>query len=427
LLFPLLANAYTWQFTNQPRQCQTVSVAVEGSGQPPYSILLIPTGPTPLPNNTEVRTIQNINFTGSSTTLSFKLTYPENSSFVAVLSDSSGFGSGGASASVTVLPSSDSSCYNASQPAQVAWDFSIDPSNGLTQCESVRLWWEPPFVNGTVNFYGTIPGGTSFVIPQGSLSSNNNTGTGFNWTVDITGGTNVLLIGSDDRGIGSGGSAAFIISYATNSSCLSSSSPSSTAGNPAGGSYPTSTNQPSTDNGNHTSSSNTGAIVGGVVGAIVLLLSAALFAFYFLRRRPYSAISKERPVNVLQDDEDGNGEDHDLPQYYAPEPYLVPDPTIRGTSDAASTQERPLSMTTADFMRPPTPMTAASTTTRKSAAPPQLRPVNIIQHDDAGPSDDPSGHSEAETIELPPAYTNIRQAQRSPLASSTPAATEDDS
>lgn len=171
-LFPLLANAYTWHFSTQPRQCQTVSVAIDGSGQPPYSILLIPTGPSPLPNNTEVRTIQNINFTGSSTTLSFKLTYPENSSFVAVVrshlsatfsqlfahiaphylqvSDSSGFGSGGASTSVTVLPSSDSSCYNTSQQAQVAWDFSLDPSNGLTQCESVRLWWEPPFVNGFV-------------------------------------------------------------------------------------------------------------------------------------------------------------------------------------------------------------------------------------------------------------------------------------
>lgn len=84
-LFPLLANAYTWHFSTQPRQCQTVSVAIDGSGHPPYSLLLIPTGPTPLPNNTEVRTIQNINFTGSSTTLSFKLTYPENSSFVAVV------------------------------------------------------------------------------------------------------------------------------------------------------------------------------------------------------------------------------------------------------------------------------------------------------------------------------------------------------
>jgi hypothetical protein len=84
-LFPLLANAYTWQFTSQPRQCQNLSLAVQGSGQPPYSLLIIPTGPTPIPNNTEVRLIQNIPFSGSSTTLSFKLDYPENSSFVAVV------------------------------------------------------------------------------------------------------------------------------------------------------------------------------------------------------------------------------------------------------------------------------------------------------------------------------------------------------
>jgi len=166
-----------------------------------------------------------------------------------------------------------------------------------------------------------------------------------------------------------------------------------------------------------------------VIGGAVLLLAGALVAFCFLRRRPYSAISKERPVNVLQDDEDGNEENHDLPQYYAPEPYLVPDPTIRGTSEANSTHDRPLSMTTADIQRPQTPMTTTSTTTRKSALPPQLRPVNIIQHDDAGPSEDLSSHGESETIELPPAYTNIRQTQRSPLAASTstPTAADDDS
>lgn len=165
-----------------------------------------------------------------------------------------------------------------------------------------------------------------------------------------------------------------------------------------------------------------------MVGGIILLLAGALVGFFFLRRRPYSALSKERPVNVLQDDEDGNGENLDLPQYYAPEPYLVPDPTIRGTSEAASTHDRPLSMTTADIQRPHTPLTATSTATRKSAAPPQLRPVNIIQHDDAGPSEDLSSHGEPETIELPPAYTNLRQTQRSPLAStSTPTAADDDS
>lgn len=93
----------------------------------------------------------------------------------------------------------------------------------------------------TVGFYGAIPGGTSFAVPQGSLSTNNSTGTGFGWTVDITGGTNVIIIGNDGRGIGSGGSAPFTISYSGNNSCLKSTSPSSTAGSPAGGSYPTST------------------------------------------------------------------------------------------------------------------------------------------------------------------------------------------
>ncbi|KAI0000168.1 hypothetical protein BJV74DRAFT_146232 [Russula compacta] len=425
-LFPLLASAYTWQFNSQPRQCQNVSLSVMGSGQPPYSLLIIPYGPTPLPNNTEVRTIENIPFPGNSNTLTFELNYPENSSFVAVVSDKSGIGSGGTSTPVTVLQSSSSSCYNASQPAQWAWVFNVDPSGGLTQCQSARLWWESIYVNGTVNFYGVIPGGTSFAIPQGSITTNNVTGTGFDWLVDITGGTNLLLVGSDDRGIGSGGSAPFTISYAQNSSCLNSNSPSSTAGSPAGGSYPTSTSDSSTSNsGSHSNINNTGAIVGGVVGAAIFLFAAAMVVFYVLRRRPYSSISKQRPVNVLQDDEDGNDSNPDLPHYYTPEPFLVPDPTIIGTSEAASTQGRPLSMTTADI-RPQTPTSATTTTTRKSAAPPQLRPVNIVQHDDAGPSEYTAGHGEPETIELPPAYSNIRPLQRSPLAASSTSRAEDD-
>jgi hypothetical protein len=39
-----------------------------------------------------------------------------------------------------------------------------------------------------------------------------------------------------------------------------------------------------------------------------------------------------------------------------------------------------------------------------------MRPVNIIQHDDAGPSEGgPKEEDEPETIELPPAYTNIKK------------------
>jgi hypothetical protein len=84
LLSPLLVNAYSWRFTSPPRQCENVTLSIQGSGgQPPYSLLIIPTGPSPLP--VEVRLAQNIPFSGTSTTLSFNLKYPANSTFVAVV------------------------------------------------------------------------------------------------------------------------------------------------------------------------------------------------------------------------------------------------------------------------------------------------------------------------------------------------------
>ncbi len=56
-----------------------------------------------------------------------------------------------------------------------------------------------------------------------------------------------------------------------------------------------------------------------------------------------------------------------------------------------------------------------TTTTRKSAASSQLRPINIILHDDADPNEDSSGEGEPETIELPPVYSKIYRTRRSPL------------
>ncbi|KAI0064397.1 hypothetical protein BV25DRAFT_317474 [Artomyces pyxidatus] len=414
LILPSLSDAYTWSFNNAPRQCQNVSLSIQGSGQPPYSLLMIPTGPSPLGNN-EVRTIQNLPFPGSSTTLNFKLNYPANSSFVAVVSDSSsnGFGSGGTSVPVAVETSSDASCYDPSTNVQGPWTFSIFPTGGITQCESVRLWWEQPNVNGTVALQGVIPGGDSFQIPTTTLSTNEQTGTGFNWTVDVRGGTAMLIVAGDDGGLGRGGSAPYTVSYASDTSCLQADSPSSTPGSPAGGSYPTSIQTGGGGSGGG-HSSNTGAIVGGVVGGVAALLIVAILALVYLRRRRFTSGTKERPVNILQDDEDDHHSRHDLPQYYEPEPFLVPDPTVAHT-DGTSTHEddarRPLSGSSASFMRPNTPgqrsMTSLSTNTRKSGMPPQLRPVNFIQHDDAGPSV-PAETQEPETIELPPAYNNLR-------------------
>jgi hypothetical protein len=143
---------------------------------------------------------------------------------------------------------------------------------------------------------------------------------------------------------------------------------------------------------------------------VIFLVLAGLVAFWFVRRRVKTALSQQRPVNVLQDDEDGNEDQwHYLPQNYAPQPFLMPDPSNRGTSEPTSTQDdRPLSMSTVttDVQSPLTP-------TSKTRSFPQIPPVNIIQHHDAGPSEDLSGQVEPETIELPPAYSNIRQLRRS--------------
>lgn len=55
-------------------------------------------------------------------------------------------------------------------------------------------------------------------------------------------------------------------------------------------------------------------------------------------------------------------------------------------------------------------MPATVQSSRKSAS--GLRPmrlVNIVQHDDAGPSESAPRDEEPETIELPPAYTNLKK------------------
>jgi hypothetical protein len=99
-----------------------------------------------------------------------------------------------------------------------------------------------------------------------------------------------------------------------------------------------------------------------------------------------------------------------LPQFYQPEPFVVPDPTTESSHGYTSDGERRPSMqSSTDLLRSGTPdlhgvMSASGGSSRKTPfGPPQLRPVNIIQHDDAGPDEG------AETIELPPAYTNIRR------------------
>jgi len=132
-------------------------------------------------------------------------------------------------------------------------------------------------ISRTVTFYGTIPGGTSFTIPQGSLSTNVKTGTGFSWTVNIAAGTSVILIGNDAAGIGTGGSAEFAIGSTNDDTCIHDNSPSSTPGNPAG-SYPTSISNPSSI-GSGISSSGTSQSSGNGTGSYPTTSASGLSSF----------------------------------------------------------------------------------------------------------------------------------------------------
>ena len=92
----------------------------------------------------------------------------------------------------------------------------------------------------TPNFVGIIPGGQSFTIPEPLITNLLSEGTGFSWTASIIGGTTLMVVAGDNRGMGSGGYATFTVNLNSDGSCLNNLSPSSTPGAPAG-TYSTST------------------------------------------------------------------------------------------------------------------------------------------------------------------------------------------
>ena len=374
-----------------------------------------------------------------------------NTDILSQVSDSQEFGSGGTSSAASVVDSDDSSCFNASATTSVTPSFyyHLDPDNQFVQCTTSRIWWDPSTVEGTPTFYGVIPGGDSFNITFSNTTQKANEGTGFDWIPPIRGGTTLMIGAGDNRGLGSGGSVTYIVSSGnSNSTCLNSDSPSSTAGSPAGGSYPTSTAE--AENSNSSSSSNAGPIAGGVVAALVVICAFVLVLVFLRRRKKQAAQNKEKPDLFMDNERPASAQDGEIARLAPPEPYIVPSepagsewgaessvgvPTSSygygiGTGAAAaaaasgrntpSAYDRRHSIfsdsTEQDHLRPGTPQTMASgsmmgssmmTGSGRKGAPPVLRPVNIIQHEDAGAP--PPADADPETIELPPAYTNIRQ------------------
>ncbi|KAL0057352.1 hypothetical protein AAF712_016008 [Marasmius tenuissimus] len=305
--FPSNSLGYTWNFKSTPTQCGQLTIAINGQGSPPYSVLILPSDATPFPNGTEVRKIMEEKSSGDSSEITFQLKYPASSRFVAVVSDSTGFGSGGTSTAVQVDSSANSSCYNASTSVVPEWEFHTEPPSQIVQCQPTRLWWHPRDVKGPVSFLGVIPGGISFKIPPGRITDNSTRGlgTGFSWVPNIRAGTVLHIVASDGQGIGNGGSMRPTVgdNLSRDNSCLNDQSPSSTASGPVP-SITTPESRPSgatkapetTGNGPETPSPTplpVVAIVVSAIGGFLMIGVIALILRCYLRKRR-SAAGRQR-------------------------------------------------------------------------------------------------------------------------------------
>ncbi|KAJ1311691.1 hypothetical protein OPQ81_010164 [Rhizoctonia solani] len=392
-----VVRAFNFTFLTIPAQCEELSIAISG-GTPPYRLLIVPIGQ--VLSGPEIRTIIDRNITG--TTDSFIFNYPAASRFVAMMSDANGIGTGGTSA-IIATPFHQS---NAVQPTLV----------GVLAPQGQPV--------GPVSVYNIVIGGQSsaFNIPSGA--------TGINWTANVRTNTTIMFVAGDSRGPGTGGSSELLTVGPGSSDCINASSPSSTQQPPAGGintaggtTTPTST--PSSGGG----SGNTGAIIGGVIGGVAGIVIILLVLLFFYRRHKHHQNTGTRPMkpDLIDPSEDRQQAGEERPGLYEPEPFIMPPPDIETSSHhslytAQDAGGRPsmshtgtvpggharapsrLSVTTASELGGIPP---SSQGTRKSGMPPtSFRPVNFIQHDDAGEVEPDS--QEPETIELPPAYTDFR-------------------
>ena len=175
---------------------------------------------------------------------------------------------------------------------------------------------------------------------------------------------------------------------------------------------------------------NVGAIVGGVVGGLAFVVACVLIVWALRRRQNSQRRTKKLSTNVIDADDDDDApramRENELPQNYQPEPFMVPIPAPTPTEfDDEFGSGRPLSSgtRTSFYTRSDTPdmastlhgpgpgvttVAGSSGVGRKGGAPKPMRAVNIIQHHDAGPSNNGEGEEPVETIELPPAYTMVR-------------------
>jgi len=318
-----------------------------------------------------------------------------------------------------------------------------------------------------ITLAGVIPGGQSFQIPVPSKASF------VIWTPQIEPGTSIVILGGDSRGRTTGGSSAIQTVGQGSRGCLTGGAYSSTqspfAGQVSATSSPTPTGRP----GNSIGISL--PLVIGIVAGLLVLFALAGALLYARRRKRHQALYGNK-VDLFRNDVNSDSELTNTLEptpFLAPpairsldqasEPSLFANSAYRYSSTTSVSGGRQASIAHAPSFdgRPSSSFVGRGALTDSTSIwdesrtetgthvtslldngqtrtpaglslanpdvggpvvggnysrkqpPPRARPVNFLQHQDAGVAG-PAVHEEAELVELPPSYADVRNTMASP-------------
>ncbi|KAG8829478.1 hypothetical protein FRC18_009297 [Serendipita sp. 400] len=462
-------HSFSFAFTNKPTQCGSLTVTVDG-GTPPYRLVMVPAGPIEGP---EIRTIVDEEFSSSPHTLP-PLAFPGGSNFVAVVGDANGVGTGGTSVITDVARSSNTSCLSTS-PTTPLFYFALPTNPNLVQCGSIDLSFSGStqgqvtvmgLIPGGQTFSVPVPSGATSVnwspirVAAGSnvmlvVGDGRGRGTGGSaYLMEVQGGSGDCLndgspVYSETPEPYAGGQ------YATGS-----------GGGTVTGPW---SNSPSNGSGSGASSSHkkrTAIIVGTICGVLGLL--AILACIFLLRRRHKQKSAKyagTKEVDLLKAEREPAPLAGFDGQTTEPTPYYAPSNGSPVTHGAASSGHRPSTSistmnhgglpdrrsgasndplvppsawnphnaraaspsgrsrfegtditttdNTSDYLmtrdRPYSPIGRDSWKTAEASH--QLRPMNLVQHEDAGAVPTTTTSNGEEVVELPPSYNDVKRAE----------------
>ncbi|KAI6146212.1 hypothetical protein BKA82DRAFT_762499 [Pisolithus tinctorius] len=195
--------------------------------------------------------------------------------FVVMMSDATGFATGGTTAVLTVgEPTSSSSC--STTPPSLSYIF-IDDTLPLQQCAPLEFSGYQGAIL-PVTFIGIIPEGESFRIQSDVATMT------YNWTADVPAGTSIMFSMLDANNKTGGCSALQTVNGSSDASCLSSISPSSTGSIPQSSQSGSPSPSASQTGSSSSTTLSTAAIAGVVGGCVVALAALVILGLYLIRR-----------------------------------------------------------------------------------------------------------------------------------------------